>query len=481
MVQSCNDTVMASGTGADKNEGCSVNLQTAHTKAAAEKQIPDQKVSKSKKSRRGGEMDGGTWPPTHDPGAGESSRVRAARDDHQHPPGSGRYRSIPHPRRRQQHRHNGPRHPRDQQGSAQDEATVGDATVDTRGSESVPDKNKTAVLRSGQSKEVKGDISGEKADYGAGVERNHGRRNRNRPRARKRPGGGDGVGGHRHEFKQERDSKVEADGSKEANSDFSDRPRYGRGKGGGGRRQGRSDRESWRREPRQRDDDRPRYYKDRDRRAFERREERSTENKSHDCDSSDHHDRGAFERRREAGNKSHDRDSSERPDYFEQNISPGDQDTTGKGTQVSDAGRDASSVNTAGELRAPTPDDIVERVSKPRHSKQKGYDYTKPRGDNRDFSRSKYKGHSHHHPKLGRKDFTPTVQSDELSQQLTAETYECMVCCDCVKERDQIWSCQNCYHIFHLRCIKKWASAPTFTSTEDGERACSEQSCYVHV
>jgi ribosomal protein L37AE/L43A len=71
--------------------------------------------------------------------------------------------------------------------------------------------------------------------------------------------------------------------------------------------------------------------------------------------------------------------------------------------------------------------------------------------------------------KVDNKEFTPTIQSDELSQQLTAETYECMVCCDRVRERDQIWSCQNCYHIFHLKCIKKWATAPTFTSTDEGE------------
>ena len=103
-------------------------------------------------------------------------------------------------------------------------------------------------------------------------------------------------------------------------------------------------------------------------------------------------------------------------------------------------------------------------------SKPKSYDYTKPRHRGNDFpSSSKYRGQSQHRLKAGNKEFTPTIQSDELSQQLTAETYECMVCCERVRERDQIWSCQNCYHIFHLKCIKKWATAPTFVSTEEGK------------
>ena len=54
----------------------------------------------------------------------------------------------------------------------------------------------------------------------------------------------------------------------------------------------------------------------------------------------------------------------------------------------------------------------------------------------------------------------PTVQSDELAQQLTAGTYECMVCCERVGPRDHVWSCSGCYHVFHLRCIKKWARSP---------------------
>jgi len=54
-----------------------------------------------------------------------------------------------------------------------------------------------------------------------------------------------------------------------------------------------------------------------------------------------------------------------------------------------------------------------------------------------------------------------SIQSDVLSQQLFSGQYECMVCCDRVRVKDPVWSCSTCYHIFHLKCIKKWAKIPT--------------------
>lgn len=59
-----------------------------------------------------------------------------------------------------------------------------------------------------------------------------------------------------------------------------------------------------------------------------------------------------------------------------------------------------------------------------------------------------------------------SLQSDVLSQQLFTGQYECMVCCDRVRVKDPVWSCSTCYHIFHLKCIKKWAKIPT--NTEEG-------------
>jgi len=48
-----------------------------------------------------------------------------------------------------------------------------------------------------------------------------------------------------------------------------------------------------------------------------------------------------------------------------------------------------------------------------------------------------------------------------LIEQLSKETHECMVCYDTVKRRAETWSCHTCYAVFHLSCIKKWASKST--------------------
>ena len=50
-------------------------------------------------------------------------------------------------------------------------------------------------------------------------------------------------------------------------------------------------------------------------------------------------------------------------------------------------------------------------------------------------------------------------QARALTEQLMEESYECMVCCEFLRSSQATWSCQNCYHIFHLRCIKQWAKS----------------------
>lgn len=58
------------------------------------------------------------------------------------------------------------------------------------------------------------------------------------------------------------------------------------------------------------------------------------------------------------------------------------------------------------------------------------------------------------------------TQSDELSQQLMGGVYECSVCCERVKHYQEVWSCSCCYHIFHLRCIRRWAHSLTAAANE---------------
>jgi len=59
-----------------------------------------------------------------------------------------------------------------------------------------------------------------------------------------------------------------------------------------------------------------------------------------------------------------------------------------------------------------------------------------------------------------------------LIEQLTKGTYECMICCNVVKRETAVWHCSNCYHIYHLYCIKRWANSSTLNadSSSDGWR-----------
>ncbi|XP_060086083.1 transcriptional repressor NF-X1-like [Ylistrum balloti] len=52
-------------------------------------------------------------------------------------------------------------------------------------------------------------------------------------------------------------------------------------------------------------------------------------------------------------------------------------------------------------------------------------------------------------------------QRGVLIEQLTNNSYECMVCCETVRCHNAVWSCSNCFHVFHLRCVKKWAKSST--------------------
>ncbi|XP_077166375.1 transcriptional repressor NF-X1 isoform X2 [Paroedura picta] len=77
------------------------------------------------------------------------------------------------------------------------------------------------------------------------------------------------------------------------------------------------------------------------------------------------------------------------------------------------------------------------------------------------------------------------THTGSLIEQLTSEKYECMVCCDVIRVVAHVWSCQNCYHVFHLSCIKKWARSPA-AQAEDGSSgwrcpACQNVSSRVPV
>jgi transcriptional repressor NF-X1 len=57
-------------------------------------------------------------------------------------------------------------------------------------------------------------------------------------------------------------------------------------------------------------------------------------------------------------------------------------------------------------------------------------------------------------------DSNHSEQAGMLTEQLLNESYECMVCCDKIRCHVAVWCCDNCYHVFHLKCARKWARSP---------------------
>ncbi len=47
-----------------------------------------------------------------------------------------------------------------------------------------------------------------------------------------------------------------------------------------------------------------------------------------------------------------------------------------------------------------------------------------------------------------------------LTEQIRKNKCECMVCCTNIYRDKAVWSCNVCFHIFHLQCVRKWALSP---------------------
>ncbi|KAI3355372.1 hypothetical protein L3Q82_018214 [Scortum barcoo] len=80
--------------------------------------------------------------------------------------------------------------------------------------------------------------------------------------------------------------------------------------------------------------------------------------------------------------------------------------------------------------------------------------------------------HQNHRP--GQRTWDKMPESKEtqtgcLIEQLSEEKYECMVCCDIIRLMAPVWSCQSCFHVFHLNCIKKWARSPASQADDSPE------------
>lgn len=107
--------------------------------------------------------------------------------------------------------------------------------------------------------------------------------------------------------------------------------------------------------------------------------------------------------------------------------------------------------------------DIRKNISKGRNGEAiMGKDKRKGNKRNIDYRRQKtdvLRALSHLNP-------TTSAQASVLIEQLRNETYECMVCCEKVRCSAAVWSCQSCYHVFHLGCIRRWAKCSATAGKE---------------
>lgn len=97
----------------------------------------------------------------------------------------------------------------------------------------------------------------------------------------------------------------------------------------------------------------------------------------------------------------------------------------------------------------------------------------------------RHKKHSHHGNKNSKEEEKDkdkeklkslngqSILAADIIERLNSDSYECMICCDTIKRRVAVWSCTNCYHLFHLYCIKKWSKNSDESSTEKENKSLS--------
>ncbi|BFF93266.1 protein shuttle craft-like [Drosophila madeirensis] len=69
------------------------------------------------------------------------------------------------------------------------------------------------------------------------------------------------------------------------------------------------------------------------------------------------------------------------------------------------------------------------------------------------------------HQQISPRRAPPPPDSEKLSQReklirdIEQRRLECLVCVETIKSHHSTWSCQNCYHVIHLKCTITWASS----------------------
>lgn len=68
--------------------------------------------------------------------------------------------------------------------------------------------------------------------------------------------------------------------------------------------------------------------------------------------------------------------------------------------------------------------------------------------------------------------FADVSQREKLIQEIDSGRLECLICCEMIKPFHSVWSCDNCYHIMHLKCVMQWAKT---SKSDEGWRCCACQ------
>ena len=140
---------------------------------------------------------------------------------------------------------------------------------------------------------------------------------------------------------------------------------------------------------------------------------------------------------------------NERNAYYDQS---GQRDTYRNGTH-SRIGNPASERRPGGEIvngRYVSSHNSSMRTSRPEHGTN--FESTSRGNRGQESRRQKNRANRFKRP-------IDSEQARTLIEQLIEESYECMVCCEFIRSSQSTWCCQNCYHLFHLRCIKQWVDS----------------------
>lgn len=101
-----------------------------------------------------------------------------------------------------------------------------------------------------------------------------------------------------------------------------------------------------------------------------------------------------------------------------------------------------------------------------RFDRYERYDNRDRRRDEPHYNRNTKQNH------VAKVELADCSQRERLTREIDTGKLECLICCELIRTHDSVWSCSNCYHIMHLKCVTKWV---TSSKSDEGWRCCACQ------